>query len=105
VRMRPSLAAGVAAAALALTACGAAGGSSSGTQGGHAASVPGGPARVDSWPADLKDLAQVKRHAVDPARSPVRQPQADTSRFADLRDLAKVKRDIVWKAAGHAGGR
>jgi hypothetical protein len=105
MRTRPSLAAGVAAAALALTACGTTGGTSGGTQGGHAASVPAGPARADTWLADLKDLAQVKRHAVDPVRFPARQPQLDTSELADLRELAKVKRDVVWKTAGHTWGR
>jgi hypothetical protein len=105
MRTRPSLAAGVAAAALALTGCGAAAGISGGTQGGHAASVSAGQARADTWLADLKDLAQVKRHAVDPVRFPARQPQMDPAGLADLRDLAEVKRDIVWKTAGHGGGR
>ena len=102
MRTRPSLVAGAAAAALALTACGIAAGTSTGTQGGQAASVP---ARQQTGIAvtDLKDLAQVKRHAVDPAGA--RQPQMDTSGPADLSGLAKLKRDIVWKAAAHARGR
>jgi hypothetical protein len=106
MRTRLSLVAGAAAAAaLALTACGIAAGTSAGTQGGHAASVSAGQPRTGIGVTDLKDLAQVKRHAVDPVQFPARQPQMDTSRLADLRDLAKLKRDIVWKTTGHARGR
>jgi hypothetical protein len=102
MRTRPSLVAGAAAATLALTACGIAAGTSAGTQGGHAASVSARQP-TGTGATDLKDLAQVKRHAVDPAGA--RQPRMDTPGLADLRELAKVKRDVVWKTAGHAGGR
>jgi Spy/CpxP family protein refolding chaperone len=107
MRTRPSLVAGAAAAALALTACGVAAGTSAGTPGGQAGSVSAGQPRTGIGITDLKDLAQVKRdagqNAVDPAGA--RQPQMDTSALADLRDLAKLKRDSVWKAAGHTQGR
>ena len=107
MRMRPNLVAGVAAAALALTACGVAVGTSGGTQGGHAASVSVRHAPTDTRYSEMRELAKVKREvswkAVDPAG--VRQPQLDTSRFADPRELAKVKREVSWKAAEHAWGR
>jgi hypothetical protein len=106
MRTRPSLVAGAGAAALALTACGIAAGTSAGTPGGQAASVAARqPTGIGV--TDLKDLAQVKRdagrNAVDPAGA--RQPQTDTAGLADLRDLAKLKRDIVWNAAGQPRGR
>jgi hypothetical protein len=106
MRMRPNLVAGVAAAALALTACGVAVGTSGGTQGGHAASVSVRHAPTDTRYSEMRELAKVKREvswkAVDPAG--VRQPQLDT-RYSEMRELAKVKRETSWKAAEHAWGR
>jgi hypothetical protein len=61
MKMRPNLVAAVAAAALALTACGVAAGASGGTPGGHAAPVSARYARSDDRVTELKDLAQVKR--------------------------------------------
>jgi hypothetical protein len=59
--MRPNLVAGVAAAALALTACGVAAGASGGTPGGLAAPVSARHAWSYDRVTELKDLAQLKR--------------------------------------------
>jgi hypothetical protein len=109
MRIRLNLVAGAAAAALALTACGSAAGTSGGTQKDHAASVSARHAQTDTGFTDLRDLARVKRDtawkAVDPGAA--RQPQLDTSgsaESADLRDLARLKREASWRAAEHARG-
>jgi hypothetical protein len=103
MRTRRNLVTGVAAAALALTACGIAVGSSGGTPGDNAASVSARHAPADTWVTEMDDIAKVKRHIVwksgDPAG--VQPPQTDTSWFTDQEDLAKVKRE----AAQQAGGR
>jgi hypothetical protein len=92
----------MAAAALALTACGIAAGTSGGTPAGHPAAVSEGQAPAGTWVTEQGDLAQAKRHIVwmggDPARA--QRPQADPSWVTDQRDLAKVKRDVVQKAGG-----
>ena len=72
MRMRPNLAAGVAAAALALTACGVAAGASGGTPGAHAAPVSARHAQSDNRITELKDLAGVKRETSWKAADPVR---------------------------------
>jgi hypothetical protein len=104
MRMRRNLVTGVAAAALALTACGIAVGSSGGTPGDHATSVSAGQAPADTWVTEEEDIAKLKRHiawkAADPAG--VRRPQADTSWFTEQGDLAEVKRDALRRAAQHA---
>ena len=107
MRTRPNLVAGVAAAALALTAGGAAAGTSGGTRASHATLVSVRHAPVDTRYQDMRVLAQVKRETAWAAveRAWAGQPQPGTSRFADLGDLAQVKRQTSWKAAAQAGGR
>ena len=107
MKMRPRLVTGVAAAALAVTACGIAAGSAGGTPEDHATSASAQQAPTDNTFTAMRDLAQVKRHAgwnaVEHTR--VRQPQMDTSRFTDQGDLARVKRDVSRNAAERARGR
>jgi hypothetical protein len=99
---------GVAAAALALSACGIAAGISGGMPVDRASvgSAPHAPGNTGF--ADLTDLAQVKRdvagNAVERARA--QQAPTDASPFADLRDLAQVKRDAAWAGVqrAHSGG-
>jgi hypothetical protein len=93
----------VAAAALALSACGIAVGIAGGTPMAHASVVSARPTPRDSGFADLSDLAQVKRDAVGNAVERARvQAQTGTSSFADLSDLAQVKRDAVGNAVERA---
>ena len=103
MRTRRNLVAGMAAAALALTACGIAAGSSGGTP----AAVSAEQAPAGTWVTGQGDLAQAKRHIVwtggDPAQA--QRPQADPSWATDLRDLAEVKRDVVLHAGQQARGR
>jgi len=106
MRTRRNLVTGIAAAALALTACGIAAGSSGGTPAGHAAAVSAGHAPAITWVTEQGDIAQVKRHmwmGGDPAGA--QRPQADPSWVTDQRDLAKVKRDVVLHAGQQARGR
>jgi hypothetical protein len=102
--MRPKLAAGGAAAVLALTASAGAAASTGGTD---AVSVPARHAPIDTRFTDLRALAQVKRDVAWAAvqRAQARQPQAGTSRFTDQRALAQVKRHASWKAVPPAAGR
>jgi hypothetical protein len=97
---------GIAAAALALTACGIAAGSSGGTPAGHPA-VSAGHALAGASVTGQGDLAQAKRRIVwmggDPGQP--QRPQADPSWVTDQRDLAKVKRDVVLHAGQQARGR
>ena len=106
MRTRRNLMTGIAAAALALTACGIAASSSGGTPTGHAA-VSDGQAKAGTWVTEQGDLAQAKRHIKwttgDPAGAP--RPQADPSRVTDQGDLAQVKRDVVLHAGQQARGR
>jgi len=106
MRTRRNLVTGIAAATLALTACGTAAGSSGRTPAGHAA-VSAGQAPVGTSVAEQGDLAQVKQHIKwttgDPAG--VQRPQADPSRVTDERDLARVKRDVVLHAGQQARDR
>ena len=101
MRTRRNMVTGIAAAALALTACGIAVGSSGGTPAGHAA-VSAGHAPASTWVTEQGDIARVKRHIVwmgaDPAQA--KRTQADPSRVTGQRDLAKVKRDVVLQAGG-----
>lgn len=105
MRTQRNMVTGIAAAALALTACGIAVGSSGGTPTGHAA-VSAGHAPAGTWVTEQGDLAKVKRHirwsGGDPAQA--QRPQADPSWATDQRDLAKVKRDVVLHAAQQARG-
>ena len=97
---------GIAAAVLAVTACGIAAGSSGGTPAGHRAAASAGHAPASTWVTEQGDIAGVKRHIVwmggDPA--PAQWPQADPAWATDQRDLAKVKRDVVLHAAQQARG-
>jgi hypothetical protein len=91
----------MAAAALAVTACGIAAGSSGETP----AAVSAGHAPASIWVTEQGDIAQVKQHmwmAGDPAGA--QRPRADPSRLTDQQDLAKVKRDVVLHAGQQAGG-
>jgi len=96
----------MAAAALVLTACGIAVGSSGGTPARHAAGSAG-QAPAGTSITGQGDLAQVKRHIKwttgDPAGG--QRPQADRSWATDQQDLAKVKRDVVLHAGHRARGR
>jgi hypothetical protein len=106
MRTRRNLVTGVAAAALALTACGIAAGSSGGTPAGHAA-VSAGHAPDSTWVTQQEDIAQAKRHIVwmggDPGQA--QRPYADPSWVTDQRDLAEVKRDVVLHAGQQDRGR
>jgi hypothetical protein len=107
MRTRRNLVTGIAAAALALTACGIAASTSGGTPTGHAAAASAWQAPAGTWVTEQGDIAQAKRHIVwtggDPAQA--QRPRADPSRVTDQRDLAKVKRDVVLHAGQQARGR
>jgi hypothetical protein len=107
MKMRPRLVTGVAAAALAVTACGIAAGSAGGTPGGQVSSVSARQAPTDNTFTAMRDLAQVKRDVMWRAveRTRARQPQMDISRFTDQGDLARVKREVARNAAERARGR
>jgi hypothetical protein len=93
----------VAAAALALSACGIAVGICGGTPAAHASVVSARHAPGNSGFADLRDLAQVKRDAAGNAVKRARaQAQPSTSSFANLRDLAQVTRDAAGNAVERA---
>jgi len=119
--MRPKLAAGAAAAVLALTASAGAAASPGGTD---AVPVAARHAPIDTRFTELRALAQVKRDvawgAVQRARAGQPQtstsrftgqralaqvkPQTGTSRFTDQRALAQVKRHVSWNAVQPAAG-
>jgi len=101
MRTQPNLAIRVAAAALALSACGVAAGISGGASAGAASAVSALHTPGDTGSADLKEMAQLKRDVVG---QPVERAgaQTDTSWFADLRDVAQLKRDIGWRAVERA---
>jgi len=103
MRTRRNIVTGIAAAALALTACGIAAGTSGGTPARHAA-VSAGQAPASTSVTGQGDLAQAKRHIVwmggDPGQA--QRPQADPSWATDQRGLAKVKRDVVLHAGQQA---
>jgi hypothetical protein len=106
-RIRRNRATGIAAAALALTACGIAAGSSGGTSARHPAEVSAGHAPAGASVTGQGDLAQAKRHIRWIGGDPVQaqRPQADPSWATDQRDLAEVKRDVVLHVGHRAGGR
>jgi hypothetical protein len=101
--MHKNLASGVAAAALALSACGIAVGSSPGAAVRGAALASAEHALVDAGSAGMRDMAQVKREAVSGAvqRTRAHQPQASTA-VAGLHDLAQAKRDAEQNAIQRA---
>jgi hypothetical protein len=103
---QPKLAIRVAAAALALSACGIAAGASGGTPMADAGVVSARHAPWDNRFAEMRLLAQVKRDAAWAAveRAWARQTPGDASGFADLRALPQVKRDAAWAAVERAWG-
>jgi hypothetical protein len=99
MRTRRNLVTGIAAAALALTACGMAVGCSGGTPDGHAAAVSAGYPPASTWVTEQGDIAQVKQHIVWGGDSgPMQRSQAAPSWVTDQQDLAKVKRNVVLQA-------
>jgi len=107
MKTQSRLAVRVAAAALALSACGIAAGTPGGTPVAHASVVSARHAPTDtSRLADLRDLAQAKRNVawgtIDPPQA--RPAPEDGSWFADLRDLAQAKRNAAWAAVERAWG-
>ena len=106
MRTRRNLVTGIAAAALALTACGIAARLFRRDTGRASAAVSAGHASAGTWVTGQRDIAQVKRHIVwggDPAGA--QRPQAGPSGVTDQRVLAKVKRDVVLHAGQQARGR
>jgi hypothetical protein len=106
MKTRRNLVTGIAAAALALTACGMAAGCSGGTPAGHAAAASAGHAPAGTWVTEQGDIARVKRHIVwggDPGQA--QRSQAGSSGVTDQQDLAKVKRQAVLHAEQQARGR
>ena len=107
MKTQPRLAIRVAAAALVLSACGIAVGTSGKTPVAHASAVSARHAPVDnSRFADLRELAQAKRDVAWGAleRGWARHAPVDNSRFADVRELAQMKRDVAWAAVERAWG-
>lgn len=104
IRMRPKLAAGVAAAVLALTANAGAAASPGGTD---AVSVAARHALTDNRFTELLALNQVKWAVAWAAvqRAWAGQPRTATSRLTDQRALGQVKRQASWKAVHRATGR
>jgi hypothetical protein len=109
MRTRRNLVTGIAAAVLALTACGMAAGCSGGTPAGHAAAASSaGHAPAVTWVTEQGDIARVKRHIVwGGAPAGAQRPQAGPgpSEVTDRHALAKVKRDVVLHAEQQARGR
>ena|SRR5215470_14327280 len=107
MKMRPRLVTGIAAAALAVTACGIAAGSVGETPGDHTTPVSAQQAPADNTFTAIKDLAQAKRHGGwnTGERTWARQPQIATSPVTDQGDLARAKRDIARNAVERARGR
>jgi len=106
MKNQPKLAIRVAAATLALSACGIAAGASGGTSMADASVVSARQAPGDNRFAEMRLLDQVKRDVAWAAVERVwaQQARMDISWFTDLRDLGQVKRDTAWKAVEHAGG-
>jgi hypothetical protein len=102
--MRPKLAAGAAAAVLALTASAGAAASPDETP---AVPVSARHAAADSWFTELLALAQVKRDVAWAAVERVwaGQPHTGASRPTDQQALGQVKRQAAWKAVHRAAGR
>jgi hypothetical protein len=102
MRTRQIKAIGVAAAALAVAACGIATSNSGGTPGGHPAPVSARHAPAADPVTNQVWLAQVKRHQTPPTWGRgVRRLPADTSSFMYQDDVAALKRYL----ASHAGQR
>jgi hypothetical protein len=101
MRTRRNMVLGVAAAVLALTACGASVNNSGGMPGAHAARLAAQSAPMSTSITNLEDLAAVKHHEMWVAGyfASEHRPRADRSSFMAQRDLARVKRDIEVNAA------
>src|SRR5690349_1642792 len=105
MRTQPKPAIRIAAAALALSACGIAAGIVGGTPTAHASVVPARHVPGNTGLAGLRDLAQVKQGAAaNGVESAQVQEQPGISSFAGLRDLAQAKRDAAWAAVQRARG-
>ena len=105
MRTQRNLVTGIAAAALALTGCGAAVSNSGGAPGVHVARVAARNASMGTSAIALEDLAGVKRHMTWVAGYFAQRPQVNPPGFPDLRDLAKVKRAFERHAVQQARGR
>ena len=92
MRTRRNKVIGVAAAALAVTACGIATSSSGGIPGGHPAPVSARHAPAATPVTDQEMLAQIKRHLMRPAGDPVAQRPATP--VTDQEMLAQIKRHL-----------
>jgi len=103
MRMRPKLAAGVAAAVLALATSAAADASPGGTD---AVSAAARHTPADSRFTELLALSHVKRAAAWAAvqRAWAEQPRTGASPLTDQRALTQVKRQASWKAVHRAAG-
>ena len=103
---QPRLAIRVVAAALALSACGIAAGTSGGTPVAHASVASARHAPGDNRFAELRAPDQVKRAVAWAAveRAWAKPVQGDTSQFAELRALDQVKRAVAWAAVERAWG-
>jgi hypothetical protein len=100
MEMRRNRKIGVAAAALAVSACGLAISNSGGASGGHLAPVSARHAPAATPITDQEMFARVKRHLIPRAGDPgVLRPQAGTSSVNYQDDLARLKRYM----ASHAG--
>ena len=97
----------MAAAALALIACGIAAGRAGGMPGSDVSSVSARQAAAGNTFTAMRDLVQVKRDVVWSAveRARARRRQTGPSRSTDQGDLARVKRDVMRNAVERAGGR
>jgi len=106
MKTQPRLAIRAAAAAVALSACGIAAGTSVGTPLAHASVVSARHAPGNNRFADLRALDQVKRDAAWAAveRAWAKPVPGDPSRLADLRALDQVKRAAAWAAVERAWG-
>jgi hypothetical protein len=104
MRTRRNMVTGIAAAVLALSACGIAAGTGGGAPGTHAAAPRAGHAVTDTRFADMRELARVKRDVIRDAGQGARvhQPRMDNPRSTDQGDLARVK---TWQANQRSGGR
>lgn len=104
MRMRAKLAAGIAAAVLALTASAGAAASPGGTV---AVPVAARHAPTDTRFTELLALNQVKRDVAWAAvqRAWAGQPRTATSRLTDQQALGQAKRQTSWKAVYRAAGK
>ena len=106
MRTRRNMVTGIAAAALALTACGIAAGTAGGTPGTHAAAPQAGHAETDTRVTDMRELAQVKRHIVWTAgSSPGRGSRRRTRHGSPTSGTLPRSSGTSWHAGQQARGR